>query len=85
MNFTVQWTESAEQDLADLWSAAPDRAAVTASANAIDVLLSRDPLNQGESRGGDVRILILPPLAVRYRVARSSRTVSIFAVWRWPA
>jgi hypothetical protein len=47
MNWTVEWTNSTQQDLAALWVSAPDRAAVTAAANAIDAALERDTLGQG--------------------------------------
>lgn len=36
MRYTVIWTDSAEQDLAALWMAAPDRHAVTSAAHILD-------------------------------------------------
>src|SRR5262249_32991483 len=51
-----------EQALSDLWVNAPDRQAVTDAANQIDRDLERNPLSTGESRDGDTRIHIVPPL-----------------------
>jgi hypothetical protein len=84
MNYTVEWVPSVLSDLADLWNNAPDRAAVTAAANAIDVRLARDPLSQGESREGNTRILFVPPLAVVFEVDTARRHVRIFGIGRWP-
>ena len=41
MKYTVTWTPSAEQDLAALWNAAPDRQAVADAADEIDTSLAR--------------------------------------------
>jgi hypothetical protein len=46
MRYTVVWLLSALRDLAALWNNAPDRAAVTDAANAIDIALARDPLRR---------------------------------------
>jgi plasmid stabilization system protein ParE len=40
MRYTVIWTDPAEQDLAALWMAAPDRKAVTSAAHILDQLLA---------------------------------------------
>jgi plasmid stabilization system protein ParE len=84
MNYVVEWTPSALQDLAEIWNTAADRSAVTAAANAIDAALARDALTQGESREGNVRILFIAPLAIFFTVDASSHLVRVHAVWRWP-
>lgn len=58
MKYTVVWHPAALRRLAELWTEAPDRAAVTAAANAIDRTLGQDAPAQGEQREGDTRILI---------------------------
>ncbi len=68
MKWTVLWISSTENDLADLWMSAPDKAAVTAAANLIDQELAKNPLAVGEGRSGNSRILVEPPLAVEYDV-----------------
>jgi hypothetical protein len=84
MNWTVTWLPTADQALIDIWISAPDRAAVTAAADQIDADLTADPLNAGESRGGDTRIHIVSPLAVYFDVDDVQHEVSVWAVWRVP-
>jgi hypothetical protein len=45
-------------------------------------LLQQDPLEQGESRGGSVGIMIVPPLAVHFAVSEPDRLFSVLEVWR---
>jgi hypothetical protein len=71
---------SAENDLAALWTSAPDRNAVAAAADAIDAALQQDPLSQGESRSGITRMMFQPPLAVCFDVYASERRVLVWAV-----
>jgi plasmid stabilization system protein ParE len=80
MNYTVLWTPLAEQELARLWTNAPDRNAVTAAADVIDDLLGRDPLSQGEARADDTRLLFVPPLTVLFQVSEADRTVHVLRV-----
>ena len=61
MIFTVLWRPLAENQLAQLWIVAPDRDIVSAAADEIDARLRRDPHEQGESREGNARVLIVPP------------------------
>ncbi len=75
MKYTVTWKSSVKMRLADIWMTAPDRKAVTTAADAIDGLLRGSPLDQGESRSGTVRILVVLPLAVVYEV-REGRGMS---------
>jgi hypothetical protein len=46
-------------------------------------LLAHDPLQAGESREGDERIVVAPPLSVRFYVRESDRTVIVFHVWKF--
>jgi hypothetical protein len=83
MKYTVLWTAEAEDELAELWIAAVDRAAVSFAANEIDVILRNDAPEQGESREGDERILLVPPLGVLFKVLANDRAAYVFAVWRY--
>ena len=83
MKWTVAYEPSAETALAELWNNGPDRADITRAANRIDWVLEHDPLNAGESRDDDVRIVIEPPLAILFTTSVPDRIVSVFAVWRW--
>ncbi|MBX9627862.1 MAG: hypothetical protein K2X82_28950 [Gemmataceae bacterium] len=80
MNFAVVYTPSAENDLADGWLRAPDRNAVSEAADRVDRRLGRDPLNEGESRDDDLRVMFEPPLAVFYTVDVAAATVRVVRV-----
>jgi plasmid stabilization system protein ParE len=81
MRFTVVWQREAERRLAKIWADARDRQAVTDAADAIDALLRTAPLEVGESRVANVRVLVVLPLAVYYDVRPDDRLVSVWAVW----
>jgi len=83
MNWTVVWLPKAENRLAELGTNATDRNAVRDAADRIDQLLQHDPVNQGESRGGRLRILFERPLAAYFTVDHHSRVVSVTRVWRF--
>jgi hypothetical protein len=83
MKYEVVWRPVAEGRLADLWTAGPDRAAVTSAADAIDSTLARRPRDLGESRRGGTRILIEKPMAVLYEVVEDDRRVYVLDVWRF--
>ncbi len=80
MNFTLAWQPEAEDQLADLWASATDRAMVTWAAREIDQRLGRDPLDQGEQRDGTDRLLFVPPLAVLFRVDVQTHRVYVVSV-----
>jgi plasmid stabilization system protein ParE len=82
MTFSVVWTADAENDLAAVWLAAADRAAVTAAAHAIERDLRLDPLAVGESRESSVkRVVFAEPLGIAFSVIVDDRTVYVTAVW----
>jgi hypothetical protein len=82
MNYTVKWTDQADQQLANIWLNAPDKDAVTAASNRIESLLRRDPLGQGESCGGNSRLMFEPPLGAYYRVYPKARVVWVASIGR---
>ena len=82
MTFTVLWKPTAERELTQLWLAAADRQAIAEAADRIDAELRRAADSVGESRSGDVRILIVPPLAVYFDVSPADRLATVFAVWQ---
>jgi hypothetical protein len=83
MKWTVSYRPSAQDDLANIWLNAPEPQAVADAADTIDRLLADDPLNVGESRAGNVRILIELPLTVLYEVYSEDTLVTVFAVFYW--
>jgi hypothetical protein len=81
MIYTVVWTKAALSLLADAWSAAIDRQAVTDASDRIDGILRNDAHRQGESREGDRRILFEPPLGVLFQASEPDRVATIKYVW----
>jgi hypothetical protein len=82
MIYAVLWRPLAENQLADLWTAGPDRQAIAQAADEIDARLRTDPQAQGESRTGMVPILFVNPLAVLFEPSGPDRLVAILKVWR---
>jgi hypothetical protein len=77
MDWTVVWLPDAEYELAERWLASTDRDRITLAADQIDKLLRHAPDSVGESRDAGRRILIVPPLAVFYRVLSDDRIVQV--------
>jgi hypothetical protein len=84
MKFTVFWTDSAEAELAAIWTKATDRTAVTRAAKQIDDQLAIDPMNAGESRDGDERVVFEPPLGVLAEVREADCLVKVLHVRKLP-
>lgn len=83
MRYTVVWKLRAETDLAGIWLAATDRDAVTQAAREIDLALREDAPTKGESRFGNKRILVVPPLAIDFSVVEEDRIVYVLTAWRF--
>jgi hypothetical protein len=64
MNYTVIWPRRALDELTNIWMTAGDREAVTVASAQIDRLLRASPLEQGESREDNTRVLFIRPLGV---------------------
>lgn len=84
MKYTVTWKPTTKDQLAEIWMTAPDRAAVSSAANAIDRLLRDDAENEGEGRGGISRMLIVEPLIVVFDVHELDRRVEVLSVRHVP-
>jgi hypothetical protein len=84
MDWTVMWVPDAEAELAELWLASDDREAMTVATDQIEKQLRHNPESAGESRAEGRRILIMPPLAVVYRVLADDRIVQVSNVLRFP-
>lgn len=77
MNYEVRWRDLAEQSLLFLLLRAVNKPALWAVARSVDELLRVNPIEEGESREDNFRILFLRPLCVFYQVDEASRTVVI--------
>ncbi|MFM9963313.1 MAG: hypothetical protein ACKV2Q_19055 [Planctomycetaceae bacterium] len=81
MKFTVVWTPNAEQRLAELWMGHPQlQREMTAAANEIDARLRHNPVGQGESRVGSLRIMFVPPFVVDFEVVLDDQRIEVLNV-----
>jgi len=78
--YTVEWTSTAEDQLADIWLNAADPPAVTAAQATIDDLLARNPLGHGQEVQEGLRKIQVPPLTAYYAVQTSRSVVEVSAV-----
>ena len=83
MNYRVEWVPTALNRLAILWTNAPDRAAITAAADAIDARLQRDPYTRSESRTDFLRVTFEAPLGVLFEVNEADHRVTVLRVWQF--
>jgi hypothetical protein len=82
MRFSVVWTPTARRLLAQLWLNATDRNEVQRAADEIERILAIDPMNAGESRVVNIRIIVEPPLAAYFDVSPQDRRVTVWRIWR---
>jgi len=80
MRFTVIWSQDALDQLTALWLRAANRNAVTAAQHQIDQLLRIDPDTRGFPFFGD-RVLVVPPLRVRFSINTMDMIVEVLRVW----
>ena len=82
MKWTLIYFERAQDQLAAIWTIAPDQADVTWAADLIERRLRRDPYAISELRDGNSRIMIEPPLVAGYDVSDDDRMVTVWGFWR---
>ena len=82
MNYEVVLTPQAESLLTQLWLSGRDHEALREALEQANQKLATDPLNAGESRSGDRRILFADPLALTFSVSQPERLVRILFVSR---
>ncbi len=75
------WMPRAENHLAELWMAAPDRNAVTHAASAIDADLEVLPNSVGKQVFDTVREHSNAVLSVEFEVVEENRYVYVLDVW----
>ena len=80
MKFAVVWKPKADNQLTEIWLDSADRAEITAAARDIDQKLERNPLDVGESRSGNDRLMFEGPLSVYYRVDVPAQRVLVLLV-----
>lgn len=78
--YAVELEPAAEDDLADLWLTAPDRAGVTRADAEADRLLRTDPLGAGRELSEGLYRLVVPPLAYFDAVDEAGRAVEVSSI-----
>lgn len=82
MNYEVVWGPVIEGQLAAVWIASDDRAAVAAAAHRLDQALARNPLALGEARDSSVRRVAFDhPLGIEFEVIEDDKRVIVQAVF----
>lgn len=81
MTFLVTWNPAAFGRAAALSQTHPNHPGLRAAFAAMAAALENDPLDAGESRGGDNRIALFRPLAVTDRVDPARRRVYVLSVF----
>lgn len=79
MKYSVDWVESARDELANLWLAAANKQEITAAANRIDLLLQTNPDRQGYLVD-NLRVLHVPPLRILFQVSNDDLEATVIEV-----
>jgi hypothetical protein len=83
--FIIYRNQAAMTPLKDTWEQAdaPLRDAILKASRLIDLELQQDPLERGEARDGQTRILFQAPLGVLYEVDEAKQLVRILRTWAY--
>jgi hypothetical protein len=81
MTYRITWLPSAEQALLQIVISRPDRGAIVSALDRLGTTLEREGSMAGESREGEFRVLFELPLAAKFVVEESERTVTVTDVW----
>ena len=77
---TVVWVESAEQELASIWLALPDRNKVAAATHEIDQALKRDAFGEGIQLCEGLYAIERGPLRALFEVLTDDKIVRVVKV-----
>lgn len=81
MRYRVLWDPDAFRGLLRAWIAANEPEAGIRAFDEIEEAVSEDAHKKGESREGERRILIVPPLGVIFRARPDAGEVLILDAW----
>lgn len=80
MSYQVIWEDAALVELDQIWKASLDKEGLQNTATRINTELTFRPLEAGESRSRDYRILFKYPLVVWFRVIERLKEVQVLHV-----
>ena len=81
MRYTVIWKPEAERRLAELWMEADEPERLANASNLIERELATNPSAVGEQRIGSIRVVIVPPLGIYFKLNSEDRQVLVLTVW----
>ena len=81
MRYTVVWKPEAERRLAELWMESDNPERLAEAANLIERELAIAPASIGEQRIGSIRVVVVPPVGMYFRVNSEDRQVLVLTVW----
>jgi hypothetical protein len=82
MNYDVEWTSEAENDLASIWNAASDLKPVTEASAWLDAHLAIDPLHSVEPWTSSVhRIGVRDPVGIEFEVIEHDKSVIVHSIF----
>ena len=82
MNYAIDWTVDALNELAAVWLAASDQLAVTNAAHRLELALERHPFAIGLPRNSSVnRTAVDLPLGIDYEIIEDDKRVRVLRVW----
>ena len=80
MSYRVIWEDAALPQLDDIWKASLDKEGIQNTATRTNTELTFKPLEAGESRSRDYRVLFKYPLVVWFRVVKRLGEVQVLHV-----
>lgn len=84
--YTVVWNPATKDRLAELWLInRAIRKEITAAVNRIDCELANVPGSVGTKFGESTRFVVLPPIAILFRIDAPNRQVQVMEVKLWDA
>jgi hypothetical protein len=81
MNYTVEWTPEALEELVEIWSDAQYRADAIAASRVINWALADDPLKQRFEVVQGKGTAVHAPLGVDFEIDQANRRVTVTSVW----
>ena len=80
MKFTVTWTTEAENTLCELFMAISEPGEFSRLVNEIERELGRNPEHVGESRNGQLRVVMQDHVGILFEINAVDRTVNVIHI-----
>lgn len=80
MKFTVTWTEQARNELCELFMVVSDRGELSRIVNALEQELALQPESLGESRDGNVRVVMESHFGIMFEAIPNDCLVKVFRI-----